>query len=408
MNARLWLLVTILSAAPAVADWPQWRGPNRDAKVAGFEAPATWPKELTKNWKVTIGDGVATPALVGDKLYMFSRQGGDEIIRCLDAATGKEVWQEKYAAQSGRTPGGFEGPRASPVVVDGKVVTLGVQSTLSCLDATTGSKVWRKEKLGAPPRFFVSSSPIVADGADGEKIVIAEYGGEEGGGMVAYDLATGKRIWMWDGDGGTYGSPVLLNLNGTSVLVAPTAENVVALNPRDGKLLWQTPFPAPQMTYNAASPVVVDGQTVLYSGNGRGRGTKTFKFEKTADGIAAKELWSATDHAVKFNTPLVKNGFLFGISERNLLFCMNAADGKTAWATPIHGNGGYGTVVDAGTVLFALPPTGELTVFGPNDKEYQKIATYKVADGNTYAYPVIADKRIFIKDKNDVTLWTIE
>src|ERR1043166_8724362 len=102
MNTRLWLLAAVLGALTqprspvAAADWPQWRGPNRDGKITGFEAPATWPKELTKKWTVTIGDGVATPALVGDKLYTFSRQGGDEIIRCLDAATGDERWKDKY------------------------------------------------------------------------------------------------------------------------------------------------------------------------------------------------------------------------------------------------------------------------------------------------------------------------
>src|SRR5215467_15383094 len=84
-----------LAEAPA-QDWPQWRGPNRDAKAAGFTAPKTWPKELTQKWKVSVGEGVATPSLVGDKLYVFSRQEGGEVIRCLDAATGKELWKDKY------------------------------------------------------------------------------------------------------------------------------------------------------------------------------------------------------------------------------------------------------------------------------------------------------------------------
>src|SRR5207249_1668144 len=118
------------------------------------------------------------------------------------------------------------------------------------------------------------------------------------GGVVAYDLATGRRKWFWDGDGASYGSPVLLTVDGTSVLVAPTAMNVIALNPADGALLWKVPFPTQQMVYNASTPVV-DGPTVIYSGSGRpqDRGTKAFKFEKTAAGMAAKELWSTTEHA---------------------------------------------------------------------------------------------------------------
>src|ERR1700704_3906673 len=86
----------LFGASALAQDWPQWRGNNRDAKATDFKAPKSWPKELTKKGKVPVGDGVATPALVGEKLYVFSRQEGNEILRCLNASDGKEVWQEKY------------------------------------------------------------------------------------------------------------------------------------------------------------------------------------------------------------------------------------------------------------------------------------------------------------------------
>src|SRR5207253_4920607 len=134
---------TLLSASGVCAqDWPQWRGPNRDAKAEGFKAPQTWPKELTQKWKVTVGTGDATPALVGDKLYVFTREGSDEVIRCLDAASGNEVWKDKYASAAGNEPTGqFGGPRASPAVAEGKVVTYGARGTLSCYDAASGKKL---------------------------------------------------------------------------------------------------------------------------------------------------------------------------------------------------------------------------------------------------------------------------
>jgi outer membrane protein assembly factor BamB len=407
MNARLWLLVPILLAAPAAAaDWPQWRGPNRDAKVVGFDAPATWPKELTKKWKVAIGDGVATPALVGDKLYTYSRQGGNEIVRCLNAANGDEIWQDKNPAEApSGSASGFPGPRASPTVADGKVVTFGVDSALTCLDAASGSKVWRKDSLGDIPRFSTSSSPIVVDGSSpGERLVIAQYGSEGAGGMVAYDLASGKRKWIWDGDGAAYASPTLLSVAGTQAVVAETAGNIVALTPADGKLLWKTPFKGSGRSYNACTPVV-DGQTVFVSVSGGG--TKALQPEKQGSEFTAKELWSTKENAVQFNTPVVKNGLIFGISANGQLFCLDAKSGKTAWTAPIKGDRGYGSVVDAGPVLFALGTAGDLIVFEPTDKEFKKVASYPVGSG-TYAYPVIADKRIFIKDRNDVTLWTIE
>src|SRR5262245_8141264 len=126
--AVLCLLAGAIFAIVACAsDWPQWRGPNRDAKATGFKVPSAWPNELKQQWKVEVGDGVATPALVGDKLFVFTRQGGTEIIRCLEASSGKEVWQDKYEAKAVQGPAqSFPGPRSSPSVADGKVVTLGV------------------------------------------------------------------------------------------------------------------------------------------------------------------------------------------------------------------------------------------------------------------------------------------
>src|SRR5213594_1793836 len=136
MTLVLSCLVSTMASGAFAQDWPQWRGPDRDGKASRFTATKTWPKELTQKWKVTVGDGVATPALVGDKLYVFSRQEGNEITRCLDAATGKELWQDKYDALGATGPASsFSGPRSSPSVAGGKVVTVGVRGMVSCLDA---------------------------------------------------------------------------------------------------------------------------------------------------------------------------------------------------------------------------------------------------------------------------------
>src|SRR3954467_13231142 len=126
-------------------DWAQWGGSGRDARAAGFTAPATWPKQLAEKWKVAVGDGGSTPAGVGDRVYVFSRQDNNEVIRCLEAGSGKEVWSDKYEAQGATGPAAqFSGPRASPAVGEGKVVTVGVRGMVSCMDAASGKKVWRK------------------------------------------------------------------------------------------------------------------------------------------------------------------------------------------------------------------------------------------------------------------------
>jgi hypothetical protein len=151
------------------------------------------------------------------------------------------------------------------------------------------------------------------------------------------------------------------------------------------------------------------------------------KIEKQGDTLAAKPLWSNTENSVQFNTPVVKNGLVFGLSERNTLFCINAETGKTAWTAPVAtaagggqeggggggrgrmgGGGGYGSIVDAGSVLLALTPGSQLIVFQPSDKAYTELARIKVANTPTHAYPVVSGNRVFVKDKDSVTLWTIE
>jgi outer membrane protein assembly factor BamB len=395
-------LLAIGATCALAQDWPQWRGANRDAKATGFTAPKEWPKELTQKWKVTVGVGDSTPALVGNKLYVFARQDADEVIRCLDATNGKELWSEKYEATkvSGPSASAHSGPRSSPTVAEGKVVTLGVGGVLSCFDAATGKLLWRKDDFsGAWPRFYTASSPIVTGG-----LCIAQLGSESNGGIVAYDLATGDQKWKWTGDGTAYASPDLLTVDDTKMLVTLTAKKIVGLGVTDGKLLWEAPFPVQGMSYNAATPIV-EGQTVIYTG--AGRGSKAVKIEKTADGFAAKELWSNPDNGVQFDTPVLKGGQIYGISQRGTLFCLGAKDGKTLWTTDLGGRG-FGSIVDAGSALLALTPKGELIAFEPSDKEYKTLATYKVADSDTYAYPVPAGKGVFVKGKDALTLWNID
>ena len=461
-------LVLLITATVGLADdWPQWRGANRDGRATGFKAPQTWPKELTKKWSETVGDGVATPALVGDKLYVFARESGKEVISCLDASTGKKLWQQGYEAAGASGPAsGFAGPRSSPTVEQGKVITLGVQGALCCWDAATGKQLWRKDDYkGSVPSFFTSSSPIVIDG-----LCIAQLGGGRngGGGIIAYALATGEEQWKWTGDGAAYGSPSLMTINGTKVIIAPTSGKMVALETDSGKVLWEVMYA--QGRYNAATPIV-SGQTLIYAGPNRGITAE--KLEKQGNELVAKELWRNEENSVIYNTPVLKDGLLYGISTQGGVFCINAETGKTAWTSPDSqpeagarpdarpesksearpeaksdgksdsksdaksdgksqnrpddkkgpprfgfgkgksrggrgGGAGYGSIVDAGPVLFALTPTGELVVLEPSEKEFKKLASFKVAEGSTYAHPVVAGNRIYIKDREALTLWTIE
>src|ERR1043165_488949 len=325
-NRTVALLLSLLAATVAsralAQDWPQWRGPNRDAKAA-FTPPKTWPKELSQKWKVTVGEGVATPALVGDKLYVFSRQEGNEIIRCLNATDGKELWQDKYESLGASGPAqGFSGPRSSPTVADGKVVTLGVRGMLSCLDAAKGNKLWRKDEFQAWPNFHPSSSPLIING-----LCIAQLGGRENGALVAYDLASGEEKWKWSGSSPAYASPVLLTPGATKLIVAQTEAKLIAVDAANGKLAWEDQGGRGPgggggrgmggRDYKAATPIV-DGQNIITAG----RGLKAVRLETAGDSVVAKELWSNPDKSVQFNTPALRNGLVYGLTKNNDLFCV--------------------------------------------------------------------------------------
>ncbi|MEW6744930.1 MAG: PQQ-binding-like beta-propeller repeat protein [Planctomycetota bacterium] len=406
-NRSIGLIVScaVLIGASGVfaQDWPQWRGPHRDGKVMGFTAPETWPEAFAQKWKVTVGSGDSTPALVGDKLYVFARQGEDEVTSCLKAADGSEVWQDKYAALATTGPASrHPGPRSSPAVAEGKVVTLGVGGVLSCLDATTGELVWRKDPFPKEvPRFYTAASPLIVDGMG-----IAHLGGSGHGALLAIELKTGETKWQWAEEGPAYASPVLLTVEGAKQIVTLTEKSLVGVSAADGKLLWQLPFPPEGRTYNAATPIV-DGQKVIYTG--AGRGTRAAKIEKQEEGFAARELWSNPDLAPQFNTPVLRDGLLFGLSSKGNLFCIDAETGETAWTDATsRDRSGFAAMVDAGAAILALPSNSELIAFKPSKESYQELARIKVSETPTYAHPVVACRAIFVKDENAVTMWSME
>jgi outer membrane protein assembly factor BamB len=393
-------LFLLCAACACAQDWPQWRGPNRDGKVSGFTAPAAWPKELSQKWKITVGLGDATPALVGDRLYVFARQGEDETTLCVSAADGTEIWHDKYPAIAVTgPPSSHPGPMSSPTVAEGKVVTLGVGCVLSCFEAG-GKRLWRNDAYATKESpFYPSMSPIVVNG-----MCIAQLGKKETGVIVAFDLVTGDEKWKWGpGDCPSFASPVLMTVDGVKQIVTLTEQRIVGVSTADGKLLWEIPFVAKGRSFNAPTPIA-DGGNVIYTG--AGRGTKSVKIEKQGDVFAVSEVWKSP-LATVFNTPVLKDGFLYGLSEKSNLFCINAKNGEEAW-TGKDKLSQFGSIVDAGPVLIALTEKNGMIVYKPNEKEYEEVARYKVSDTNIYAHPVIAGKRVFIKDKDTLSLWTIE
>jgi outer membrane protein assembly factor BamB len=379
-------------------DWPQFRGIDRDSKVAGFKAPASWPAELTQQWKVKVGTGDATPVLSGKKLYLHTRQEGDEVILCLDAATGKELWIDKYPVPAVAGPAASHpGPRSTPALANGKIVTFGISGILSCLNAETGGIVWRKENpSNAVPQFYTGMSPLIVDG-----ICIAHVGTKDNGNVIALDMKTGTEKWNWKGDGPAYASPSLMIIEGKKHIIVQTEKNLMALNLADGKMLWQIPATVQQRFYNSVSPYI-NGNKIYYSG--QGTGTKAIEITKQGDQYVPKELWSSTEIGARWNTPVLKDGFLYGFTDQRRIYCLNASNGQTGWIDNTT-NSDFATIVDCGSVIIGFPSTGNLIVFQPDPKAYTEIAKYKVSETAVYAFPIVTGNLIYVKDAENLTLY---
>jgi outer membrane protein assembly factor BamB len=236
-------------------------------------------------------------------------------------------------------------------------------------------------------------------------MAIARLGAKGNGAIIAYDLASGEEKWRWDAEGPEYASPALLTVAGTKQLVTLTEESIVGVGLSDGKLVWQLPFAPARRAYNAATPIV-DGRTVIYTG--AGRGTKAVTIERQGTGFVTQELWSNPDVAPQYNTPVLKDGLLFGLSDRGNLFCIDAKSGQTTWIDETTHGRGFAAMLDVDSCLGVLPSPSELIAFKPAKNECQQLAVIKVADTPTYAHPVLAGNRIFVKDEDSVTMWTVE
>lgn len=396
--------VVLLSASIALAaDWNQWRGPRRDGHADGFRAPATWGKDaLQKKWSVAVGVGHSSPVIAGEHVYIFARDGENEVMRCLALADGKVVWQQGYAAPYEMNPAARNhglGPKSTPAVVNGRVFSLGINGQFSAFDAKTGAVLWRKDFAGefksTAPIFGASASPIV----DGDNVII-HVGGEDSGALTAFDVGTGKVNWKWDGDGPAYTSPVIVTLGGVRQLITQSQKHCLAVSPIDGKLLWKVPFTTPY-DQNIVTPVV-SGERVIFGG------VQKPTFAVTVKGNAADTAWAAREISMYMSSPVLVGTTLFGMSDkqRGCLFSLNPATGEVTWKN--EGRlGENASLTDVGSALLVVTSGGELLVEQKSGETLKEIARYKVADTSVWASPAVAGDRILIKDKTHLMLFNV-
>ena len=386
-----------------IQGWPQWRGANRDG-AATFIIPKAWPEKLTLKWKVDVGTGYAAPITVGDRVFAFSRQGEDEVMRALEAATGKTIWETKYNASYKPNPAATRthgtGPKSTPTFADGRLYTLGMTGTVTAFDAATGKQLWQKPGGPVEPLYHTAMSPLVDRG-----LVIVHVGGHNNGALTAFDARTGEVKWSWNGDGPAYGSPVAAELAGTRQIVTLTQENLVGISAATGELLWRRPY-AVRATRNAVTPIV-HGQTIVVSG--LGLPVTGFRVVNRGGQWSFEDVWTNNDVTMDMSTGVLIGNSIYGFSPRNSgqFFAIDADTGQTLWLSEPR-QGDNAAIVRASDLWFALETDAELVVARANPKQFEIVKRYMVADAATWAQPVLSGNRILVKDVSNISLWTVD
>jgi outer membrane protein assembly factor BamB len=396
------LLSVLFDAQPAAQDWPQWRGPNRDGAAAAFREPSTWPEALKQQWKVEVGLGYATPLVVGERIYLFTRQGEEEVLSALDAASGKVIWRTAYAAPfqliaAAKRHGA--GPKSTPTFSNGRLFTLGMTNIVTAFDAATGRQLWQKPATKAQPLYHTAMSPVVEG-----NLVIVHVGGPGDAQLAALDAATGNARWTWDGDSPAYGSPIVVDLGGTRQVVTFTHQYMVGVSVANGELLWRRPFKTPADT-TSQTPILYR-DTLIQAG--RDNGITAFRVARK-DGVwTTDDVWQTKEVSLHMTNGVVIDGVLYGLSHLNAgqYFALDLATGNVLWKSDPRQAENAG-MVRAGETLFSLEDDGELVVMKANRTGFNPLKRYTVATSATWAQPAVSGNRIYVKDVSNLTLWTL-
>jgi outer membrane protein assembly factor BamB len=404
------LLVTVSVLAGAflfdaklkAQDWPQWRGPNRDGAVSSFREPSTWPDSLKQQWRIEVGLGYATPLLVGDRLFVFTRQGENEVMMAIEAASGKVIWRTSYAApfsMNSATSRHGAGPKSTPTFANGRVFSLGMTNIVTAFDAATGKQLWQKPATKAQPMYHTAMSPIVD-----RDVMFVHVGGPGDAALTAFDVANGNVRWTWTGDSPAYGSPIVVDLAGTRQLVTFTHQSLIGVAVATGELLWRRPFKTPSDT-TSQTPILF-GDTIIQ--NGRDNGVTAFRVSRRNGAWATDDVWQTKDVSLYMTNGIVANGVLYGLSHLNSgqYFGLDLATGQVLWKSAPR-QAENAAMVRAGETILALEDDGELVVMRPSRTEMTVVKRYDVADSQTWAQPTIAGSRVYVKDVSQLTLWTL-
>lgn len=405
------VIVFSLAGSATAGDWPQILGPTRSGAAAADERLAdAWPAGGPRQaWRRDVGAGVAGIAVVDDRGFLFHRVGDREVLEAFDTATGEAIWTDAHATSFVPQVGGGDGPLCAPVVHEGRVVVFGAQGMLACVDAATGRRLWQRpthRDFNAQEGYFgAGSTPLVI----GERVIV-NVGGRKGDtGVVAFDIATGDTLWTATREGAGYSAPVAVDAAGVPHALVVTRLSCLLLDPATGRVLWSFPFGQRGPTVNAATPVRLAADRFLVTA-AYGIGSVCAAFN--ADG--ATPVWQGVESlASQYATPLLIGDRLYAIDGRDDVppadfVCLDPGTGRVIWR---EAGFGYGTLLVADGKILVAKTDGDLVLVRPDATRLEVVARARpFADdprgGSLRALPALARGRLYVR--NDRTLVALD
>jgi outer membrane protein assembly factor BamB len=372
------------------ADWPQWRGIDRDGVSAEAGLLSEWPEEgPRKLWSASVGIGASSLAVADGRVYTMGNDNDRDVVTALDAVSGKVVWEFDYPSAFFKRS--FDGGTAStPSVDEGRVYTLSYKGDLYCLEAATGKVVWMKNLIadfgGRSPKWDYAVSPLVSG-----RMLIVESGAR-GGAVTALDKLTGKQLWKSGNYDPGYSSPVIFKVGKEDAVAVFHAFGLVGYMLENGRELWAYRWKT-SWDVNAATPIVSNNYIFLSSGYGTGAAVID------VGSGSPEDVWVSKSMANQFSSSVLFRGNLYGFHGNagrgaGSFRCVEFFTGKVNWEET---GLGTGTVILVDGKLVVLSENGELVLVDADHRSYREIARMQVLGGRNWATPAYSDGRVFCR-----------
>ena len=380
------LLIGVFVIDADAADWPGWRGADRNGISVETNLNWKWTEKTPKTvWKTSVGIGFSSFSVADGRAYTLGNSSDVDSVYCLDAGTGREIWKHSYPSL--KDPKAFEGgPLSTPIVDGNRVYTMGKFGDCFCFEAQNGKIIWSR-KFDRPVRtkedysvwWGYAGSAVIT----GEKLILPV-----GSAGTAVDKLTGKTVWENNGSGYSgYSSPVLFNKGGRMAFSYISGHEIVAGEVDSGKVLWKTPW---KTTWDQNAPDVIVSDGKLFASTGHEVGCSLYDIT----GEKPVEIWRNKNMRTSLSSCVLWKGCLYGFDDRQMR-CIDWKTGEVRWTAS---DLGWGSMILADGKLIALTEKGMLMAVEAAADAYTLAASVRVLDGRCWSAPVLSRGRLYMRN----------